>query len=107
MSHSQNLGTTLLFIPDVVKDKKKYDKNELEPRRLLKDQELEKGGPGVFNTNLRGMAMSTISLSFESADQLCRKLHSCQSRMEDGRHPRDHGRQRTSQTLLIPISRRN
>jgi len=81
------------FIPDAVKDKKKYDKNELEPRRLLKDQELKEGGPGVFNINLRGMGISIMSLSFESPDQLCRKLHSCQSRVEDGRHPRDHGRQ--------------
>lgn len=75
------------FIPDVVK--KKYDKNGPEPKRLLKDQELEEGGPGVFNINLRGMGSSTV---FESTDQICRKLHPFQSRVEDGRHPRDHGR---------------
>ena len=80
------------FIPDAVKDKK-YDKNELEPRRL-KDQELEEGGPGVLNINLRGMGIPTLFFFFESADQLGRKLHTCQSRVEDGRHPRDHGWQK-------------
>ncbi len=51
------------FIPDVVKDKKKYDKNDPERRRLLKDQELEEGGPGVFNINLRGTGSSFHSVS--------------------------------------------
>ncbi|KAF9027631.1 P-loop containing nucleoside triphosphate hydrolase protein [Hymenopellis radicata] len=41
------------FIPDVVKDKKKYDKNDPERRRLQKDIELEEGGPGVFNINMK------------------------------------------------------
>jgi len=41
---------------------------------------------GVFNINFRGMGISTM-VFFESADQLCRKLHSCQSRVEDGRRP--------------------
>ncbi len=41
------------FIPDAVKDKKKYDKNDPERRRLQKDIELEEGGPGVFNINMR------------------------------------------------------
>ena len=41
------------FIPDAVKDRKKYDKNDSERRRLLKDVELEEGGPGVFNINLK------------------------------------------------------
>ncbi|KAG6828894.1 hypothetical protein H0H92_006400 [Tricholoma furcatifolium] len=41
------------FIPDVVKDRKKYDKTDPERRRLLKDTELEEGGAGVFNINMR------------------------------------------------------
>ncbi|KAF9013838.1 P-loop containing nucleoside triphosphate hydrolase protein [Hymenopellis radicata] len=41
------------FIPDAVKDKKKYDMNDPERRRLQKDIELEEGGPGVFNINMR------------------------------------------------------
>lgn len=42
------------FIPDVVKEKKKYDKADSERRRLLRDVELEEGGAGVYNINMRG-----------------------------------------------------
>ena len=42
------------FIPDVVKQKKNFEKNDSGSRKLLKDRELEEGGPGVFNINLRG-----------------------------------------------------
>ncbi|KAF7304008.1 Nucleolar GTP-binding protein 1 [Mycena indigotica] len=41
------------FIPDVVKDRKKYDKNDPERRTLLRDVELAEGGAGVFNINLK------------------------------------------------------
>jgi len=42
------------FIPDVVKERKKYDKNDPERRQLLKDVEVEEGGAGVYNINMRG-----------------------------------------------------
>ena len=42
------------FIPDAVKDKKKYDKEDPERRRVLRDKEAEEGGAGVFNINLKG-----------------------------------------------------
>ncbi|KAH8107631.1 GTP binding protein 4 [Cristinia sonorae] len=41
------------FIPDAVKEKKKYDKNDPERRRLEKDIEAEEGGAGVYNINLK------------------------------------------------------
>ncbi|KAF9526866.1 P-loop containing nucleoside triphosphate hydrolase protein [Crepidotus variabilis] len=41
------------FIPDTVKARKKYDKEDPEKKRLLKDIELEEGGPGVFNINMK------------------------------------------------------
>ncbi|TFK64849.1 GTP binding protein 4 [Pluteus cervinus] len=41
------------FIPEAVKEKKQYDKNDPERRRLAKDVELEEGGPGVYNINLK------------------------------------------------------
>ncbi|KAF8737174.1 hypothetical protein AX14_013304 [Amanita brunnescens Koide BX004] len=41
------------FIPDAVKDKKKYDKEDPERRRVLRDKEAEEGGAGVFNINLK------------------------------------------------------
>lgn len=41
------------FIPEGVKEKKKYDKNDPERRRLQRDIELEEGGAGVFNINMR------------------------------------------------------
>ena len=41
------------FIPDAVKNRKKYDKEDPERRRLEKDVEAEEGGPGVYNINLK------------------------------------------------------
>ncbi|TDL21441.1 P-loop containing nucleoside triphosphate hydrolase protein [Rickenella mellea] len=41
------------FIPDAVKEKKKYDMNDPERPRLEKDIELDEGGPGVYNINMK------------------------------------------------------
>ncbi|KIJ99844.1 hypothetical protein K443DRAFT_679677 [Laccaria amethystina LaAM-08-1] len=41
------------FIPEAVKGKKKYDKNDPDRRRLQRDIELVEGGPGVFNINMK------------------------------------------------------
>lgn len=41
------------FIPDVVKQRKKYDKEDPERRRLEKDLEAEDGGAGVYNINMK------------------------------------------------------
>jgi len=41
------------FIPEAVKDRKKYDKNDPERRRLAKDDQEENGGAGVYSANLR------------------------------------------------------
>ena len=41
------------FIPDAVKERKKYDKNDPGRRKLQRDTEIEQGGPGVFNINLK------------------------------------------------------
>ncbi|KAI0731601.1 P-loop containing nucleoside triphosphate hydrolase protein [Fomitopsis betulina] len=41
------------FIPDVVKNKKTYDKEDPVRRRLERDIELEEGGAGVYNINLK------------------------------------------------------
>jgi len=41
------------FIPEAVKLRKKYDKNDPERPRLEKDIELEDGGAGVYNINLK------------------------------------------------------
>jgi len=48
------------FIPEVVKERKKYDKNDPERRRLQRDIELEEGGAGVFNINMK----RTLGFSF-------------------------------------------
>jgi len=48
------------FIPDSVKERKMYDRDDPEKKRLLKDRELEEGGPGVFNINIRGAFASLI-----------------------------------------------
>ncbi|KAG5640547.1 Nucleolar GTP-binding protein 1, partial [Asterophora parasitica] len=41
------------FIPEVVKDRKKYDKNDPDRRKLARDIEAEEGGAGVYNINMR------------------------------------------------------
>lgn len=41
------------FIPDVVKNLKKYDKNDPNQPKLARDIEQENGGAGVFNVDLR------------------------------------------------------
>ena len=41
------------FIPEAVKNRKKYDKNDPERRKLARDIEAEEGGPGVYNINLK------------------------------------------------------
>ncbi|KAJ7122013.1 P-loop containing nucleoside triphosphate hydrolase protein [Mycena crocata] len=40
-------------IPDAVKERKKYDKNDPERRMLARDVELVEGGAGVYNINLK------------------------------------------------------
>lgn len=41
------------FIPDIVKEKKKYDKTDPERKKLLRDIEAEEGGPGVYSLNIK------------------------------------------------------
>lgn len=41
------------FIPDKILERKKYDKNDPNRRKLQRDIELEEGGPGVYNINLK------------------------------------------------------
>ena len=54
------------FIPESVKQRKKYDKNDPERRKLQRDVELEEGGPGVFNINLKRSQQNKDSSSFVS-----------------------------------------
>jgi hypothetical protein len=41
------------FVPDAVKNRVKYDKNDPERRRLARDVEVENGGAGVFSVDMR------------------------------------------------------
>ncbi|RYO74003.1 hypothetical protein DL764_011010 [Monosporascus ibericus] len=41
------------FVPDVIKDMKKYDKEDPERRKLARDVEEENGGAGVYNVDLK------------------------------------------------------
>ncbi|KIL58634.1 hypothetical protein M378DRAFT_311322 [Amanita muscaria Koide BX008] len=43
----------LPFIPDAIKQRKKYDRDDPDRRKLLRDREVEEGGAGVFNINLK------------------------------------------------------
>ena len=53
------------FIPDVVRDRKKFDKADPDRRKLQRDIEAEEGGAGVFNINLK-----SESPLFETAPML-------------------------------------
>ncbi|KAK8079918.1 nucleolar gtp-binding protein 1 protein [Apiospora hydei] len=46
-------GLRETFIPEAVKNMKKYDKTDPERRRLARDVEEENGGAGVYNVDLR------------------------------------------------------
>ncbi|OAA47731.1 nucleolar GTP-binding protein [Metarhizium rileyi] len=41
------------FIPEGIKNKKKYDKEDPERRKLARDVEVENGGAGVYNVDMR------------------------------------------------------
>ena len=53
-------------IPEAVKNRKKYDKNDPERRKLQRDIELEEGGAGVFNINMKRKCH--LGLQDEAAD---------------------------------------
>ena len=81
------------FIPEAVKSKKKYDKEDPNRRRLERDIEAEEGGAGVYNVNLKSKS-STVTRYYIPADCIyCRELHARGSRVEDGHHSGNHGRQ--------------
>ncbi|KAI1244191.1 Nucleolar GTP-binding protein 1 [Eutypa lata] len=46
-------ATRETFIPEAIKDMKKYEKDDPERRRLARDMEEENGGAGVFNVDLK------------------------------------------------------
>lgn len=52
---AQPLGGTLRepYIPDAVKNLRKFSKDDPDRRRLARDIEAENGGPGVYNVNLK------------------------------------------------------
>jgi nucleolar GTP-binding protein len=53
VAQPMNGVTRETFIPDAIKELKKYDKNDPERRRLARDVEEENGGAGVYNVDLR------------------------------------------------------
>ena len=50
-------------IPEAVKSLKKYDKNDPERRKLERDIELEDGGAGVYNINLKSAYSVVVGIS--------------------------------------------
>lgn len=79
------------FIPDVVKNKKTYDKEDPVRRRLERDIELEEGGAGVYNINLKSASLSIILLYNPTDAPRRRELHALGPGMEHGHHARDRG----------------
>ena len=50
------------FIPEAVKQRKKYEKNDPDRRKLERDVELEEGGAGVYNINLKSAYCVFVAL---------------------------------------------
>jgi nucleolar GTP-binding protein len=50
------------FIPDVIKERKKYNRDDPDRKKLLRDTELEEGGAGVFNINIKRKLLSVYSV---------------------------------------------
>lgn len=50
------------FIPEKVKERKKFEKDDPERIRLERDIELEEGGPGVYNMNMKSAFPSSFSV---------------------------------------------
>jgi nucleolar GTP-binding protein len=69
-------------IPDVVKERKKYDKNDPERRQLARDIELVEGGAGVYNINLKRQYLWIYVV--ESVLMICFQRTTC-SRTRSGR----------------------
>jgi nucleolar GTP-binding protein len=78
------------FIPDSVKERKKYDKTDPERPRLARDIEAEEGGPGVYSINLKSASHARL-VGGGKADMVRRGLLSQEGRVEGGRHTRDLG----------------
>lgn len=53
VAQPMNGQTRETFIPDAVKNRKKYDKDDPERRRLARDDQDENGGAGVYNVDMR------------------------------------------------------
>lgn len=73
------------FIPDAVREKKKYDKNDPNRRRLARDIELEEGGPGVYNINMKRTRLYNPYPHL--LIPVYRGLSPSEPRVEDGCHP--------------------
>lgn len=64
------------FIPEVIKERKAYDKDSSDRRRLERDIEQEEGGAGVYSINLKSTSFTRLdmkSISFITSN--CRELH--------------------------------
>lgn len=48
------------FVPESVKERVKYDKTDANRKRLERDVELEEGGAGVYNINLKSASWFTL-----------------------------------------------
>lgn len=95
------------FIPDAIKEKKNYDKNDSERRRLLRDIEAEEGGAGVYNINMRGMLTHCLSW-MSDIDGLYPQRTTCWLILSGRRmSSRRSWTARTLLTLSTPTSKKN
>jgi nucleolar GTP-binding protein len=80
------------FIPDAVLARKKYDKNDVERRKLERDIEAEEGGAGVYLINLKSTHLHFYWRIFVDSDPYPhRELFARERRLEVRHHPGNHG----------------
>lgn len=70
------------FIPDAVKDRKKYDKDDPERRRLERDVEAEGGGAGVYNMSMKSLSNTICIMLYSDDSFLYRELPPRESGVE-------------------------
>lgn len=67
------------FIPEAVRNKKKYDKTDPERRRLERDIELEEGGAGVYNMSMKSRCLPLgLVMMTQLNGTFFRELHACE-----------------------------
>ena len=85
------------YIPDAVLNRKKFDRDDPDRRRLERDIEAEEGGAGVYVINMKSASLAVINFYLTiSLFEQYRELPSQERRLEVRCHTGDMGGQECS-----------